>query len=327
VLANRHLIAQALHPRLNRTGLSDLIPQVFTEHLGELYALNLERTRRVTGQSGHLNNLLKVAGIRTVFFKGAGYIADQLYPYEGERIIHDMDILVDAKDLLPASEVLMKAGYRLRNGDQPQEITKHKHFPPLYHPDWATFVEIHHQPAGSRFAKYLNTREVLDNCRPAKGFPDIPVMSDPHSMLLNFLHGQYSHRGRIYGREYLRSLYDHYLLSQCVDPETVFGKLLHFRYAFHGYQQISDHTFGLPRTENGKSLRSNAFYYRYFLNLKYRPVYIFTVAMLRIWFGLICKPARAITQSGVRQRMLKNLSAKKWYQKQFRFFRKLFLNR
>lgn len=214
-LCSDHLILPAIYIRLKSNQLLGYLPTDMASHLKEIYELNVERNSLLLEQVVDITTLLNKKDIKPVFLKGVAHLLDGLYTDIGERMMTDIDFLVDGKDYLAAAEILKKNGYR-QAYDIPdyESIDEQKHYPRLYHPDWGASVEIHRVPVDEKYTSWFNARQIKHEQVPVKSVPYCFVPSDRHKIIHNFIHSQLSNEGHLYGRISLRAIYDLFLLDK-----------------------------------------------------------------------------------------------------------------
>jgi len=324
-MADQHLVLQVLFPKLKDNKLYDNVPAEVYEHLKFIFELTVKRNLEIIKQSEHVNNILLKSGISALFMKGVGNIADGVYKYPGERILHDIDILVHDDLFEKTADILLADGYKTNY--QYLSGKKHllKHYPILFKPGEPVYLEIHRMAARKVHSKYFNNDMIFRDSRQTVSIPGFLVMSDEHKMIHNFIHAQYDHYSRIYARESMRNLYDLLLLSTRKDPEASFSGFGHYRRATCGYLDICYSTFGLaPQLRKYPFLFLHTYRRRHYLNLRYRFIGISSTFLIRIFLSFILKPVKAITDKEIRAELMGKIFLPDWYKKQFRYFSKPF---
>jgi hypothetical protein len=137
-------VATAVHPALARAGLLDRVPGDVAEYLDALTQLNRERNEALLAELADVARRLNAAGLVPRVLKGAALLVDGVYADPGERLMVDLDLLVERAALERARRVLVAAGYRARGpGPSPH------HLAPLAHPRRRGVIELHWQQVPS----------------------------------------------------------------------------------------------------------------------------------------------------------------------------------
>lgn len=324
-MADHHLVLQALYPKIRDHNLEEYFPEELLEHLEYIFDLATTRNIEIIKQVERLTHVLLKEGIIPLYMKGVGNILDSLYKYHGERILHDIDILVSEDTFEEAAEVLIRDGYQSNFEYDPLKKTLIKHYPFLFKHGEPVYVELHRMPVGSRYEKFFNTGMAFAFAKHPVDGPDYFVMSDEHKIIHNFMHAQVDHRARIYAREFMRNLYDMLLLSGRKDIEDVMADFGHFKRTSSGYQDITYLTFGIiPAQRKIPGLFLHSYRFRYYLNLRYRFVGVASLFLIRVFLGYIVKPLQASTDRELRRKIISQLHSPEWYKKQGRYYGKVF---
>lgn len=327
-LADKHLILQALYPKISDHNLAGFLPEELSIHLKYIFDLTTDRNLEVIEQATELNQALKKEGINPVFMKGVGNILDGVYLYPGERILHDIDILVPEEIFENAAAVLLKDGYQSNYQYKPGQKNPGKHYPILFKPGKPIYLELHRMPSNNRHKRYFSTESIFQKARSAAAYPECLVMSDEHKIIHNFIHAQLDHGARFYGLDFIRNFYDLLLLSKREDPEKVLYDFGHYRRASSGYLDITYHTFAItPLKRFQPRLFMHAYRFRYLLNLRFRPVRAISIAVWRLFAllkllftGFFVRPFLAIKDREVRMQLVSHLMSREWYKKQFLYY-------
>jgi len=324
-LADYHLVLQTLYPKIRDHELEKYFPDEVTEHLRYIFDLTTRRNLEIINQVQKLSSALNQASITPVFMKGVGNILDGLYKYPGERILHDIDILVPEDKFEEAAGILIRDGYQTNYSYNPAKISNLKHYPILFKPGEPVYVEIHRMPVSKKNSRFFNTSMVFKDARPSMSFPDCLVMSDAQNIIHNFLHAQLDHYARIYARQTLRNPYDLLLLSQRLDPEIVFSHFGYFRRASSGYLDIVYNSFSIiPSNRLHPKPFLHTYRMRHYLNLRYRFIEVASLFLIRVFLGYIVKPFKSISDKDLRMSLIAKLGNPDWYKKQGRYYKKVF---
>lgn len=312
---DRQMVLPSVYRKLKRHGLTELFPAELRDHLEDVYLLNRERNLAILRQVNDLNAILAGGGIHPVYLKGTAHLLDGLYEDAGERLIGDIDFLVEEGSYLEAAGLLMRSGYK--NPLQVYwEVSALKHFYPLHHDDMPSTVDIHRTPVEVRHSCDLSADMIFVRMKEIRGLENCFVPCDEHKIIHNFIHDQLSDRGWRFRTVSLRSAYDLHLLSGRVKPETLLSQIrrpekagAYFSYCAGAMGSGSR----LNGTESGTARRYRALCD---LSLKHpgistfhRKCYLFTALI----FGTYLRSVfRAVYRRESRRYLLSRLTAPGW---------------
>ncbi len=323
-LADYHLVLQTLYPKIRGHELEKYFPEEVLEHLKHIFDLTSSRNQEIIKQVENLTSVLHKSGIPPLYMKGVGNILDGLYRYPGERILHDIDILVPEPEFIKAANLLLADGYQSNYSFNSHPDNVERHYPILYKPGEPVYVELHRMPVGNSYIGIFNTEMVFKSAKKPGFSENCLVMSDEHKIIHNFIHAQLDHKASIYARDLARNLYDLLLLSGRADPERVFSDFGHYRRTASGYLDIAYDTFGnYPDERNLPALFLHTYRFRYQLNIKSRFAGTISYLLIRIFLGWVVKPFKAITNRKIRRQLIDDLGNPEWYRKQKRYYGKI----
>ncbi len=102
----------------------EAVPPEFLTELQRLYGVNTRTNLKMTGELLQVLNLLESHGIPAVPFKGP-VLAATVYGDIAMRQFIDLDLLVRRQDILKVKDLLLSAGYELRNPLTPKQEQVH----------------------------------------------------------------------------------------------------------------------------------------------------------------------------------------------------------
>lgn len=254
-LGSKNMILPAIALKVKQNSLSAFIPPDLDTYLADVLELNRERNRRVINQARYVNDLLKREGINCLFMKGTGNILDGIYSDVGERMVYDLDILVEDKNMLPAAELLRKEGFITQKEFNPRALESTMHYPILLREDLVAGVEVHRMPTQFLYQKKFRAGEVFSQWIPTKREKGFRVMNYRHRIIHNFLHAQLMHSGHYHGDVSLRDLYDLLLLGRKDDLLEVFNSYGYYLNPAYGYLKLMYRIFAVdmpPALEKDK---------------------------------------------------------------------------
>jgi hypothetical protein len=326
-LCSDHLILPALYLQLNKNNLMNLFPDELASHIKDLYDLNCERNRQILQQIDEICAVLAKHGIEPVFMKGTGCLLSNVYADIGERMIGDIDILVEEKNYLNTAELIMQLGYR---NDEPlyDDFMTLKHYPRLYRTDVPADIEIHRLIVHNKYGKKFNSEIVFGNKQTIADRANCFAPSLTHLVIHNFIHNQLidsCHRFKIRS---LRDMFDIYRLSPAIDLKEVMEQVEEKKKAdayFYIIELIFNIRFRCTLFGIANSRRYDAVL-RFFGN--HDRLHLFYIRLLKL-YDLLFKRYLFIIMSlpfskSNRQHVFNRLRDKQWYRVHFNDLRRSF---
>jgi len=204
-IASKHLVLPTLYCRLQHRELLHLIPNDLENYLQEITRLNYERNKKLLEEVKHLSSILKQNNINHVFLKGSAMLALGSYDNIAERMIGDIDILIDNKQLNLAFDVIKKEGYTPVKLTLESKYFDNKHLPRLIPEKFLLAVELHKNLLKKKSA-YLKPDSVLSQMKTTTN--GIYVPNSNHLLDHIIYNYQINDNGHYYGNFSLRSFYD-----------------------------------------------------------------------------------------------------------------------
>lgn len=330
-LGSGHLILPAIYLKFREQNLLGYLPKELAGYLKEIFELNRTRNIQILKQLREVTEILNKGNVFPTFLKGGGYLLDGLYSDPGERMIGDIDFLVLEKDYLLAADLLKQSGYGMIGKLFGTDINELKHYPRIVKPDVAdapAALEIHRLPVSEAYLSWFGVGMVDSEKKAVVDSPGCFVLSDKHSTVLNFIHGQLGHEGHIYGIVSFRDLYDLYLLSKRYCIEQALPEIKPEQKAI-AYFSLAGKVFGCPeRFCRGGNFSSRYFILKHDLNLRYRIFYHIhrTVIYLirRVIIGFTGQAIKSIYSSKMRRSLIHRLSSRQWYHQHLQSYLRFF---
>ena len=314
-MGSNHLVLPAMYLLLKEHLLLSSLPEDLVKTLEGIHALNLERNRQILRQCAEVKEVLQTKGIETIFLKGSGNLLDGLYGDPGERMLYDIDILVEDKHMLAAAHLFLEAGCQTRKAFNPMAYSSTMHYPILLREDWVAGVEIHRLPVQYHYLKAFAPERIFERKKPSSVSEGFLVMDDPEKVIHNFMHAQLMHNGHVHADVSLRDLYDLLLLSRRMDLHEVFRSFGSYRSKSSAYLHLLHRVFDLTKEEGKENRRSHSFFMaRHRLTLAMSPRW------LRAWHVLILAvskylvlPVRTLFDRNARNYVFSRLGNPHWY--------------
>jgi hypothetical protein len=262
-----------------------------------------------------------------VFMKGTGCLLSNVYADIGERMIGDIDMLVEEKNYLKTAELIMQLGYR---NDEPvyDDFMTLKHYPRLYRTDVPADIEIHRIPVYNKYGKKFNSKIVFGNKQTIADRANCFAPAITHLVIHNFIHNQlvnYCYRFKIRS---LRDMFDIYRLSPAIDFQEVMEQVEEKKKAgayFHIIQLVFNTRFHCTRfgMTNGQRYDAVLTFFR-----NHGRLHLFYIRLLKLYDWLFKRYLLMIMSlpfsKSNRQHVFNRLRDKKWYRVHFNDLRRSF---
>ena len=324
-MGSNHLVLQTIYRRLCESDLLEYLPPDIHLHLKNVYDLNCQRNNEIMQQVAAINSLLNSHNIVPLYMKGVGNILDGLYKDMGERLMHDIDILVPTGQWRSTAELFLQNGYRGMTVYKPEIENRLKHYPPLFKPGTGIMVEIHDLPVEKEYLKVLDASQIWEAKKLNSENGNCYIMSDHHKVIHNFVHAQLVHHGHAYARVYLRNLFDLYLLSLRDDAGKTLGALKHHASEAKAYLRLMHNIFYPETNERQKlTVMSHLFLWRHAINLRSRTISLITYFLALLFRSYIITPLRALSDKNLRRSLPEKLFSRDWYRRHYRSLTRIY---
>ena len=110
-LASRHLMLPALFFNINKKIYRTYFPKDFVEYIKNIYSINKARNTVLLNEAKELSELLYENNINHIFLKGTALLLSNIFEDIGERMIGDIDFIIQHKDKQKVEKVLEKNNY------------------------------------------------------------------------------------------------------------------------------------------------------------------------------------------------------------------------
>ena len=115
-IGSSHYVIPTLYYKLKQRNYLNLLNNELVSYLKEIYNQNLKRNIELVKESQEISSILKQNNIDHVFLKGTALISSIYSDKLGDRMIGDIDILVDKSQILKAKSLLVSNGnYNTQN--------------------------------------------------------------------------------------------------------------------------------------------------------------------------------------------------------------------
>ncbi|WP_299119821.1 nucleotidyltransferase family protein [uncultured Winogradskyella sp.] len=211
VEGSKHLVLPAIYCRLKAKKLLGLLPKELNSYLTEITSLNRNRNEAILKQVHSISQLLNQHQINYTFLKGSALIVQDIFEDIAERMIGDIDILVDIDQLDNAYHLLITNGYTPIEQTLGNDFFEHKHLPRLKPKHEICAVELHRKLFVSHSNTELKSKTILSK---KINRSSVFIPSTEHLLMHNILNFQINDKGTLYNSISFRSAYDTIVLLQ-----------------------------------------------------------------------------------------------------------------
>ena len=167
-LASSHLMLPALYFNINKKNCSSLFPDDFIEYIKNIFTINKARNTVLLAEAKELSELLFENNIKHIFLKGTALLVSNIFEDIGERMISDIDFIIQYKDEEKAINLFKKNNYVFRSSLKTMQKFKFKlfmpkHLPRLVHKNKIMALELHTELLNSGWRRFIFNSKALLN--------------------------------------------------------------------------------------------------------------------------------------------------------------------
>ena len=212
-IANTHFLTASLYYGLRDKDLLKCIDdEELLTYLEQIYTINRHRNQKIIEQSREIAQILLEKGIKPVFLKGAASLLQNDYEGVGMRFLSDIDFYVSEHHFHEAKKQLLSSGYIPNMIEGIEDIDKHHHWWPMYHPKWDVVIELHRSILTFPYSQLIACDE--SNCQNAANHANVALLSPTFRLIHTFLHSDIVNRNHELKQIDLRQLYE---MSMIID--------------------------------------------------------------------------------------------------------------
>lgn len=221
-VGSSHLVLPAIYCRLKAKKLLHVLPKEMESYLKEITALNRERNQQLLAEAQQISQWFQEAGIDHVFLKGTAMLASGYYKDVAERMVGDLDILIQKNQLIIAKQLLESMNYH-KHHNLIYLPKGHRHIPPMTCKSTIGAVELHDNLLIKRARHYISLEKFL-NTKQIKNGVAIPSNKNLiHHSILNF---QINDKGFTHNLLSLKFMYDFSVILKEIDKLEITNKYL-----------------------------------------------------------------------------------------------------
>ena len=224
-ISTSHYVFPALYCNLKRADFLHYLPEDLVSYMKHITDLNRERNEQIIAEAKEINELLLKNNITPIFLKGTGNLLDNLYEDIAERMVGDIDFLVDNKDIKLTLSILKKEKYL----SKPSIDTTifNRHYPRLVKKDKIGAIEVHYKMTNNN--NFFNYNYVKSTLKKIKKYT---VLSNNNQLLMTCFNKQINDKGQWTKSLAFRNSYDLYLQSRNTPSNNV---ITSFKYSKKRY--------------------------------------------------------------------------------------------
>ena len=210
-LTSGHLMLPALFFNIQKKKAAYLFPEDFIDYIKNIFAINKARNEILLDEAKELSELLVENNIKHIFLKGTALLLSNVFEDIGERMIGDIDFIIQGKDEEKIKNVLEKNKYSSKKPVGLLRLFRHRHLPKTTHKNKIIAIEPHLKLLDARYRCAFNTKRLLNNFNEG-----LETIKTPRQSFL-FDHCVYNFQindhGFINAKHSHRSIYDIYKLN------------------------------------------------------------------------------------------------------------------
>ena len=162
-LASGHLMLPALFFNIQKKKAAYLFPEDFIDYIKNIFAINKARNEILLEEAKELSELLVENNIKHIFLKGTALLLSNVFEDIGERMIGDIDFIIQGKD-----EEKIKKVLKYNNNCKSEKLNlwrlfKPTHLPKLVRENKTIAIETHLELLETRHRWIFNSKVLRDN--------------------------------------------------------------------------------------------------------------------------------------------------------------------
>ncbi|MCF2873317.1 MULTISPECIES: nucleotidyltransferase family protein [unclassified Tenacibaculum] len=213
-LSTSHYVFPALYCNLKRANFLHYLPNDLVEYMKHITDLNRERNRQIIAQAKEINDLLLANNITPIFLKGTGNLLEGLYEDIAERMVGDIDFLINKEHCQLAFQILKKNGY---NNTMSESFEDHRHLPRITNPKKIAAIEIHKEILRHEKSSFFNYQKVKNSLITIN---NISFLSFKNQIKLTIYSKLINDYGYLLKNINIRAAYDYFLLGHKLSINT-----------------------------------------------------------------------------------------------------------
>jgi len=254
-VGSSHLVLPTIYSRLKSKNETNLLPKDLVDYLDSISSINRNRNLTLIEESKTISNLFNEHHINHVFVKGIALLASNHFEDSCERMVGDIDILVDENQINKAFDLLQKHNYSPLQSELQKDYLEHRHMDRLIPKNGLGAIELHQRLLRKNYKDYLNPSKTLKTKRIVNG---INIPNNLHLLQHAILDFQINDYGNTYNSFSLKNAYDSLTLLK-KNPETEFKKLIEDKLFKNYFIILGNYFEEIPKLNLGLIERFNLY--------------------------------------------------------------------
>lgn len=206
-ISSGHLMLPSLYINLKKKSYLNYIPEDLSKYLKKIYSYNRDRNKILLKEIEHISSILNSKNIDYVFIKGSSLILNNSYKDIGERMVGDIDILINKNQIKEGLKTIQSYSYK---SNYSYKIWKPNVYPNHINKNKIFSLDIHTElfPSNNLICnkKYLSNYVKTEN-----GIKISKLENEIISSIFNYQIDDYGYLKSTYS---YRKIYDIFLILQ-----------------------------------------------------------------------------------------------------------------
>ncbi|MFT7901155.1 nucleotidyltransferase family protein [Tenacibaculum ascidiaceicola] len=215
-VSTNQYVFPALYCNLKRADFLHYLPTDLVKYMQHITDLNRERNEHIITEAKEINELLLSNNITPIFLKGTGNLLEGLYEDIAERMVGDIDFIINKKDYQNTINILKKFNYK-PVADIMFRFPASKHYPRIYKKGKIAAVEIHRELLRKEKTPFFNYSSIKNSLLTINNITLLSFKSQIKLTAFSKLVNDYAYFLKNIN---LRAAYDVFLLGNKLNTKT-----------------------------------------------------------------------------------------------------------
>ena len=221
-ILSSHLITVSFYIKLKKKGCLNFFEKDFIDYLKKIHESNNTQNKKLLSEVREISNFLNENKVNYVFIKGVSHILSDIYSDFSERMVSDIDVLVDKDQVNKIVSTFKSNGYTHNDSIM---FKSHRHLTPLVKKNKIFPVEIHTRPLNILDFKYLTVKQMITN-KLIKKNSFVPSYKNQFYLnIYNFLINDFGYYTLSYN---YKNIYDTFLINKKMKSKIIGNRFILF---------------------------------------------------------------------------------------------------